>query len=212
MLQPPGTWRHTTLPWLKVNSYFYTVDRWSLINTSKGSRDIDKSRGVFSSSPYNLITRFGTDHEVFHCQIMGSSTFYCNCNKEGKYWQELLATEVDRCRYFYFVCEMEKFFPRLLLTTSKLCPTRKIITKIDRYFYLVIVLAPVDGGGPGRPVAGRLVLRPQRRSHAAVFSGAGAHTANCLILSFYNLLSQIITTLSHRTQGFLHRKRCYVQI
>ena len=143
---------------------------------------------------------------------MGSSTFYCNCNKEEKYWQELLATEVDRCRYFYFVCEMEKFFPRLLLTTSKLCPTRKIITKIDRYFYLVIVLAPVDGGGPGRPVAGRLVLRPQRRSHAAVFSRAGAHTANCLILSFYNLLSQIIKTLSHRTQGFLHRQRCYVQI
>ena len=85
--------------------------------------------------------------------------------------------------------------------------TRKIITKIFflncyRYFYLVIVLAPVDGGGPGRPVAGRLVLRPQRRSHAAVFSGAGADTANCLILSFYNLLSQIITPLSHRTQGF----------
>ena len=118
--------------------FLYIRYRGSLINTSKGSRDIDKSRGVFSSSfpPYNLITRFGTDHEVFHCQIMGSSTFYCNCNKEGKYWQELLATEVDRCRYFYFVSEMEKFFPRLLLTTSKLCSQGK---SSQKYFSSTVI-------------------------------------------------------------------------
>ena len=146
---------------------------------------------------------------------MGSSTFYCNCNKEGKYWQELLATEVDRCRYF-FVCVKWKNSSHACYWWPNCTPqgksSQKYCLNCYRYFYLVIVLAPVDGGGPWRPVAGRLVLWPQRRSHAAVFSGAGAHTANCLILSFYNLLSQIITTLSHRTQGFLHRKRCYVQI